>query len=177
MKHLIYAFTGLFLLAGCASKPAPEPTMVTTTSGKVTINWKEPSKFTDIKSSGELQSRFEKRLFDSLTKDIDKTASKFLRPDQKLELKVTNLDLAGDVRPTFGATSDDIRIVKGIYPPRIKFSYKVTVHGNIVSSGTQNLSDLAFQDRIVRDLDRPFVYEKNLINRWLTRTLKPQLAK
>ncbi|WP_133405652.1 DUF3016 domain-containing protein [Parashewanella tropica] len=177
MKHLIYAFTGLFLLSGCASKPVPEPVTVTTTSGPVTINWKDPSKFTDIKSSGELQSRFEKRLFDELTKDVNKTASTFLKPEQKLTLKVTNLDLAGDMQPTFGATSDDLRIVKDIYPPRIKFSYKVTVNGNIVSSGTQNLTDLAFQDRLISNLDRPFAYEKNLINNWLKRTLKKQLAK
>ena len=97
-----------------------------TEDGIVKVEWQDPKSFRDVKASGDIQSRFEARTFKELTKNLNKEAAKILKPNQKLEMVVTDLDLAGDVRPTFGATTNDLRVVKDLYPPRITFSYKIT---------------------------------------------------
>ncbi len=148
-----------------------------TQNGSVTITWKNPSHFRDIKSSGGLQSRYQTRLFEVLTKNLEKLAEKVLTENQSLSLEVTNLDLAGDVRPAFNATSNDIRVVKSIYPPRMTFSYKVLEGKNEVVAGQEKLSDLGFMDTIHNTMNKPFEYETELLKRWVNRTLKKQLTK
>ncbi|MCL1078876.1 DUF3016 domain-containing protein [Parashewanella spongiae] len=147
-----------------------------TQDGAVTITWKDPTHFRDIKSSGERQSRFQNRLFETLTKNINKLTSNVLKENQTISLEVTNLDLAGDVRPTFSAASNDIRVIKNIYPPRITFSYKVLEGKNEVFKGDEKLSDLAFMDTIHNAMNKPFNYETKLLKNWVNRTLKEQLS-
>lgn len=151
------------------------PVNPVTEVGAVKILWQNPTDFRDIESSGEIQSRYQQRLFETLTENIDKEAGKILSPNQKLEMTVTDLDLAGDARPTFGATSDDLRIVKEVYPPRIAFNYKVIEGGKVIVAGDEKLADLGFMDGIRPIGDRPFQYESDMIATWLKRTLAPKL--
>ncbi|MGB0892874.1 MAG: DUF3016 domain-containing protein [Parashewanella sp.] len=174
MKTLAIALFIIFL-NGCAVAHNEKEVSSTTSSGAVTILWQHPDKFRDIEASNQLQTKFQQRIFDTLTKALNKSASKVLTQDQKLSLTVTDVDLAGEVRPTFGASPDDIRIVKDLYPPRINFSYVVTQDGNEIISGTEKLRDLGFLDRIHPALDRPFSYETSLLTTWVKRVLTPKI--
>ena len=65
------------LLAGvlsCSAAWAADeaPVDPVTEDGVVKIVWQSPKDYRDIKSSGELQSRYEKRLFETLTENINK---------------------------------------------------------------------------------------------------------
>ncbi|MDR8522192.1 DUF3016 domain-containing protein [Shewanella fidelis] len=146
-----------------------------TEQGVVKVEWQDPSNFRDIRSSSEIQSRFEKRTFEQLTKNLDKEASKILKPEQKLEMVVTDLDLAGDVRPTFGATVNDLRVVKDIYPPRITFSYKILEGDKVIMAGNEKLTDMGFMYSINKMNDKPYRYENALLTGWLKDTIKPKL--
>ena len=146
-----------------------------TENGVVKIEWKDPKNFRDVKAVGDIQSRYEMRTFNTLTKNLNKEAAQVLKPNQKLELQVTDLDLAGDVRPTFGATSHDIRVVKDIYPPRINFSYTVTEDGKVMMAGEEKLKDLGFMYSTNRMKDKPTRYESKLLTDWLKKTLVPNL--
>ncbi|WP_412499920.1 DUF3016 domain-containing protein [Shewanella chilikensis] len=146
-----------------------------TESGKVKIEWQSPKDFRDIKSASELQSRYEKRLFDTLTKTLDKDVSSSLKDNQKLELTVTDVDLAGDVRPTFGATANDIRVVKNVYPPKISFSYRLLEGDQLVIAGDEKLTDMQFLDHVDRINSDSFRYEERMLKDWFQKTLKPKL--
>jgi len=172
VKYLLIAaiFVGHVAIAEEAITPNP-----VTEVGVVKIEWENPQDFRDINTSNELQSRFEARLFDTLTKNINKQAQKTLKPDQQLAMKVTDLDLAGDIRPTFGATPNDLRIVKDLYPPRATFSYTITEKGNVVLAGDEKITDMSFMHTTQRFSSRPFQYETNLFDQWLQRTIAPKL--
>ncbi|GIU23649.1 DUF3016 domain-containing protein [Shewanella schlegeliana] len=146
-----------------------------TEDGVVKVEWQDPDSFRDIRSSGDIQSRFEKRTFDQLTKNLNKEASKILKPDQKLEMVVTDLDLAGDVRPTFGATTHDMRIVKDIYPPRITFSYKVIEGDKVIIAGDEKLIDMNFMYSVNKMNDKTYRYENAMLTSWLKKSIAPQL--
>jgi len=146
-----------------------------TEQGIVKIEWQDPSSFRDVKAVGDIQSRYENRTFKTLTKNLNKEASKTLKSEQKLEMLVTDLDLAGDVRPTFGATMNDIRLVEDLYPPRITFSYKILAGEKIIMAGDEKLTDMGFMQRVGRVSDKPLKYESKLLADWLKKTVAPKL--
>ena len=45
--------------------------------------------------------------------------------DMNLDIKVTDIDLAGNLEPWHGAQSDQVRITRGLYPPRIALEFRV----------------------------------------------------
>ncbi|MEH6465179.1 MAG: DUF3016 domain-containing protein [Shewanella psychromarinicola] len=172
VKYLLLASALMCPVAMAEDVPEPNPV---TEVGVVKIEWQNPKDFRDIKTSNELQSRFETRLFETLTKNINKQAQKILKPDQKLDMKVTDFDLAGDMRPTFGAAPGDLRIVKDLYPPRATFSYTITEKGNVVIAGDEKITDMSFMHNTRRFNNRPFQYETTLFTDWLQKSVAPKL--
>lgn len=160
---------------GCGTATAAEPTNLVTEKGAVKVVWQDTKKFRDVESSGDIQSRFEERLFNTLTKHLNKEAQKLFKPDQKLELVVTDLDLAGDMRPTFGATASDLRIVKDIYPPRMSFSYKLLDGNRVVIAGDEKLIDMNFLGHVQAVKQEPFQYETRMLTDWLKSRIQPML--
>lgn len=146
-----------------------------TEAGIVNITWQGVDNYRDVKAVGDIQSRYELRTFETLTKNLNKAASKALKPDQKLLLVVTDLDLAGDVRPTFGASVSDIRVVKDLYPPRMTFSYQILEGDQVIMAGDEKLTDLGFMQMIGVASDRPLRYESKMLADWLQKTVAPKL--
>ncbi|ABV89036.1 DUF3016 domain-containing protein [Shewanella pealeana] len=172
VKHILVAGILASSSAWAADEAVENPI---TEDGMVKVEWQDPDSFRDIRSSGDIQSRFEQRTFEQMTKSLNKEASKILKPDQKLEMVVTDLDLAGDVRPTFGATTNDLRVVKDIYPPRITFSYKILQGDQVVMAGDEKLTDMNFMYSINKMNNKPYRYENELLSSWLKKTVKPNL--
>lgn len=172
VKYLLLAVIFVSYVATAEEEVAPNPV---TEVGVVKIEWQNPKDFRDIKSSSELQSRFQTRLFDTLTKNINKQAEKTLKPNQKLQMIVTNLDLAGDMRPTFGATPNDLRVIKDLYPPRATFSYTITDNDKVVIAGDEKITDMSFMYKVRRFNNKPFQYETTLFDDWLNKTIAPKL--
>lgn len=146
-----------------------------TEDGVVKITWQKVDNFRDVKAVGDIQSRYELRTFETLTKSLNKTASKAFKPNQKLEMVVTDVDLAGDVRPTFGATPNDIRVVKDLYPPRMTFSYKVLEGEQVIVAGDEKLRDMGFMQTVGVTNDKPLRYEIKMLDEWLKKSILPQL--
>ncbi|QYK01832.1 DUF3016 domain-containing protein [Shewanella psychrotolerans] len=146
-----------------------------TEDGVVKITWQGADKFRDVKATSDIQSRYELRTFETLTKNLNKTATKSFQSNQKLEMVVTNVDLAGDVRPTFGATSNDIRVVKDIYPPSLTFSYKVLEDDKVIVAGDEKLRDIGFMQTVGVINDKPLRYETRMLDEWLKKSVIPKL--
>jgi hypothetical protein len=147
-----------------------------TQAGVVKVEWQDPSRFRDIKTSSGIQSRYEERLFDSLTKELDKNAQRVLKDNQTLELVVTDLDLAGDMRPTFGAASvSELRIVKDLYPPRMTFTYRVLEGSKVIMIGDEKLIDMNFLHHVGMSKNSTAEYESKMLADWLKKTIAPKV--
>ncbi|MCL1038445.1 DUF3016 domain-containing protein [Shewanella submarina] len=146
-----------------------------TQDGVVKITWQNPDKYSDIESTAERQSRFEQRAFDSMTENLAKLARKVLTHGEQMQMTVTNVDLAGDVRPTFGASASDIRVLKDIYPPKITFSYQITKGQQVIMSGEEELRDLNYLGGIQPRRQESFMYENQMLKHWFNKTITPRM--
>ena len=84
-----------------------------------------------------------------------------------LDIKVTDVDLAGEFEPWRGAEFDHVRIIRAIYMPHINLSFTLTdAKGSVVNSGARELTDQAFQWRTAWPPDDYLRYEKDLLRDW-----------
>lgn len=165
------------MLNGCAKQQGSLPAeTIITEDGQVFIAWNNPADYTDVEATLGVQSKYQQYLFSELTEELGKVANKHLSPNQKLELVVTNVDLAGDVQPTFGATPHDIRILEDIYPPKITFDYTLSENNTVLKTGSEKLRDIGYLSGIQPIGNDPFPYEVDLLTDWFKETIKPVLS-
>ena len=149
---------------------------------KVEIEWDKPEEYRDVRPSNESRKKFREATFEHLNEYMNKLASA-LPEDQKLLMKVSDLDLAGQVWPIsylgFGHGGSDVRIVKNIDIPRINFSYQLlTQSGQVVKQAEVKLKDMSFLDRSNRSFKSDSLrYEKNMLQRWFKKEFGTQIAK
>ncbi|MGS0675470.1 DUF3016 domain-containing protein [Shewanella sp. 0m-4] len=174
---LLITITTTLIMSGCAKTDEPTvPLNIMTNDGNLNILWQDINQYSDIEATIGLQSKFEQYLFTELTDELGQLANKHLAKDQQLDLTVTNVDLAGDVQPTFGATAaDDIRVVTELYPPKISFDYTLSQNGKVIKSGTEKLDNMGFLFGIQPITNDPFPYERDLLTNWFKEKLEPML--
>jgi len=144
-------------------------------AGEIKVNWFEPEEYTDVKGADESDKRFQKRTFHQFEKFFTKLSKK-LPEDVQLSLKVTNVNLAGDVRYNFNA-SREIRLITDIYWPAIEFEYQLTSKNKVIDKGEVKLKDMAFMSRgSVNRRSEVLKYEKRLLNDWFDDHVQTQLA-
>lgn len=134
----------------------------------------EPEKFADIRDGafGSLDAA-KSEILSELRTYTTKEANRYLAQGQVLTVTVLDMDLAGEFEPWRGAQWADVRVVKDIYPPRIKLAFKlVGADGQVIRQGDRDLRDLAFMMKLTINREDPRRYEKELINDWLRQDLK-----
>lgn len=153
---------------GCATSSLSAPTPLPT---NVTVNFQEPDKFTDARSS--FGSGTDQAYLDTLSDHIKRKAAARIGPDQKLDVTVTDVDLAGDYLPARAALND-VRIIKDIYRPRITLTFKLTgADGSVIKQGDRTLVDNFFMNNLaLADRDQPLFYDKALLTDWIDREFK-----
>lgn len=167
MKTLRY-LPAIFALAACAglraadmpaAKPAPP----------VDVTYVQPEKFTDVKDSYFANDKVRDEYLGELKQHIESKAKDYLPTGWHLAVRVKDVDMAGDFEPWRGPQYDDIRIVKDIYPPRIKLEFTLTnAAGKVVKQGERNLTNLSFLEEInIYFPDDHLRYEKALLDSWL----------
>ena len=72
------------------------------------------------------------------------------------------------------AANKDIRVIKDIYMPRMKFTYAITDEaGAVVKEGKENLSDMTFMQNLnIVGRNDPLFYDLTMLRDWLRKTLK-----
>ncbi len=143
--------------ADAPAPPKPE--------SRVSVVFVNPESFTDVKRDSFGGNSPE--LLDQIRKFMIATGERCIPAGVHLEIKVTDVDLAGEFEPQRGPQFADVRIVRDIYPPRFKLQFALTdAKGTIVSSGQRNITDPAFQMRTVWPADDPLRYEKDILRDW-----------
>ncbi len=147
-----------------------------TDAGTVTVSWQNPDKYSDIRAGNSARKHFRDNLFSELEAHLVKLA-KQLPSEVQLKLKVTNLNLAGEVHYNF-ALHQDIRIVKSSYWPMMEFEYQLTENQQVVKSDTIKLKDMLFMDRGGRSRlsHDSYHYEKRILTDWFDKHLQVMLA-
>jgi hypothetical protein len=142
-------------------------------SARTVVVFDHPENFTDVKDSNNPTDRGRNAILDELRNHLASRATPLLRAGETLTVTFTDIDLAGEFEPQRGPGWDDVRIVKDIYPPDLKFTYAVTdMAGAVVKQGSENIRDMNFQTRLVMDINDPLRYEKDILNDWARSTLK-----
>ena len=136
---------------------------------KTEVVFFEPEKFTDVRDSyGGDSEGARKEVLDELLTCVVKQANRLMVQGQVLKITVTDVDLAGEFEPWRATGGNDIRVVRDIYPPRIKLAFRLTdADGTILAQGDRALGDLNFLQRLEIRRDDPRRHEKSLLEDWL----------
>ena len=151
------------LLAANSTKPA----------ATVTVTFVAPEKFTDVKDSVQESDRERDRVLDVLKAHIEDLARSYVTNGRHLEIKVTDVDLAGDFEPWRGLDFDHIRILKEIYPPRMELEFRlVDADGKVVSEGKRRLQELGYLMTNTLSTNDPLRFDKEMIRSWMRQEFK-----
>lgn len=156
-----------FALAGSAAGAEP----AIGRDFRIRVDFVEADNFTDVRdrmSGGSPQYR--DAVLGELREFLQRRGAAMLHEDLTLEIRVTNVDLAGDFDPMMGPSFDQIRVVKEIYPTRITLEFRLSdTEGNVLASGTRQLSDFGHRSMHLQIFaSDPLRYEKDVLRRWLT---------
>lgn len=146
--------------------------------GPVDVRWTDPSKFTEIRRSGNSREARRGDWVQELAEHLRKRADDRLPDGQRLEVTITDITRAGNYEPWRGIQADSIRFMRDIYPPRISLDFTLTgADGGVIAQGTRELSDIAYLQRgsPLGDSD-PLRYEKRLIDDWLRKEFREPAA-
>jgi len=144
-------------------------------AAEVKVTWSNIEKYRDIYAGTESKKRFRKKVFKSIEKHLLKLAQS-LPESQLLEIEVTDVDLAGDVH---ASGIQQIRVIKDLYFPRIKFSFKLLdAKQAIILSENIDLKDMNFMmSRSLKYRNNVLGYEKQLLDDWFNETFQAHIEK
>jgi hypothetical protein len=138
----------------------------------------EPEKFTDVRDN-PMEDYRRTTYLDQLRDHLLEQAKFFVPEGHTLKVTFTDVDMAGDFEPWRESGFNDVRIVKSIYPPTLKFTFRLTdADGKVVKDGVRELrGGPGFMLKITGGfLDDRLRHEKALVDDWL-RTDFPRVRK
>ncbi len=132
------------------------------------VTFKNADSYADATFEWPKSEKNRAKVRDEVTKMFAKLADKYLASGQSLTVEVTEIDLAGRLEPM----ADDIRIMRSVTWPRLRFTYTVHQDGAVVRSGDANLSDMNYLAGFNRYMDSDRLrYERQMLTDWFRKTL------
>jgi hypothetical protein len=151
--------TTLYGLGHAAASADPEPV------SRIAVVFVKPEKFTDARRADFKPNS--DAILDAIAKFMQEMGEEILPPGMNLDIRVTDIDLAGNFEPWRGPQSDQVRITNQLYPPRIVLEFRVIgPRGQVIQSGKRELTDLDYQLRTYYPMDDYLRYEKDLLRHW-----------
>jgi hypothetical protein len=139
---------------------------------RVTVELANPQTFTDFKTSCVARPADVAVLAAQLERYLKTAAARVLPEGQRMEITVTNIDMAGDIEVWRNPFLCDLRTMKDVYPPRIDLSFRVLdAEGKELRGGARSLVDVNYLDRSAPSGIDQLRYEKYLLSDWLQREL------
>jgi len=169
MKTKFFFVFACGLIAACAARAveAAKPT------AQVSVTFVAPEKFTDVKSESMDSGRDRDYLLGELKSHMESLAKNYLTAGQSLEIRVTDVDLAGDFEPWRGIDFDHIRIIKDVYPPRMTLEFRLTAaDGKVLAEGKRRLQDLGYLLSVSMPTSDALRYDKEMIRDWMRQEFK-----
>jgi hypothetical protein len=162
MRTTLTALLGLIAIVGVRAaneKPAPRAEVI----------FSHPEKFTDAANSDRGSNFGRDGNLSELREHLLRRANSYVPEGQKLEITITDVDLAGEIEPWRSPQAHDVRIIKDIYSPRIDLSYRLidSATGAVAKEGVSKLRDLTFMMNLHLNHNDSRLYEKELLDDWL----------
>lgn len=153
------ALASLLLAAAGVQAAGPAP---------VSVEFVNAEKFTDVNDRYLKTSPEKNTNLAALRKHVESKGTKYLKPGQTLAISFTDIDLAGDHKPQLSPQMQDVRLVTGLYPPRMSFNYVLKdATGQVLKSGEAQLSDVGFDTHSAGLSSDPLRYEKRMLDKWM----------
>lgn len=137
-------------------------------AGEASVRFVAPETYADA----DLGQRFatergRAEVLTALERHLQGLARRSLRAQDRLEIEVLDVDLAGRFEPFPRASASDLRVVREIDGPRIKLRYRLVQGERVLAQGEEQLSDLAFLSSAHRRFGNDALrHEKALLDRW-----------
>jgi Protein of unknown function (DUF3016) len=139
----------------------------------VTVTFAHPEKYTDLRLSCVSRDTDARSLMADLEAFLTATAAPLVPAGQRLEITVTNVDMAGDIESWRGPGRCDVRVMKDTYPPRIDLTFRLLDgEGKEIRAGTRRLRDSNYLVNAGPSSSIDHLrYEKALLGDWVRREL------
>lgn len=169
-KLSLMVVLGLFSVGAAMAARQDKP------AGTVEVTFVAPEKFADVKDDYMETEKGRDALLDQLKNHLVSTGGRYVKPDQRLEIKVTEVDLAGDFEPWRGPQFQDVRIVKDLYPPHVTLEFRlIGSDGKVISEGKRDLRNLGYlMTSSPFPLSDPLRHDKEMLTNWLRQEFKRQ---
>lgn len=165
-----------FLLMGCAHAPRERATAALSLpdDDPVQVRWHDPAGFTEYRRSA-FAAQEPAHWVTELANEARRIAQPRLAAGERLQITFIDIDRAGEHEPWRGLEYQHTRIVRDLYPPRIRLHFTVTgADGAIKREGERALTDAAFLQRASVSSSDPLRYEKQLLRDWIRREFPEQ---
>lgn len=163
----------LIILLGLVVGSAALAASADKAASAVQVTFVAPEKFTDVKDDYMDTERGRDALLDEIKQHIATRAAKYLTAGQRLEITVTDVDLAGDFEPWRGRHFQDVRIVKDLYPPRVSLQFRLlNADGTVASEGKRQLLNLGYLMTTRLSAHDPLRHDKEMLSDWLRQEFK-----
>ena len=140
---------------------------------RVSVVFANPEKYTDLKVtcvSGDAGAR---GLMSDLDRFLREAAARRVPGGQRLEITVTNIDMAGEIESWRGPGRCDLRLMTDVYPPRVDLQFRILgADGAELRAGTRRLRDSNYLTHAAPVTADQLRYEKALLLDWLQQELR-----
>jgi hypothetical protein len=178
VRVLLSACGLAFALAGCAGAHALRVTDASLPralpeAGPVNVHWTDPMQFTELRYSFNRNEAARGDWVVQLAEYIRDRAARQLPPGEHLDVEILDIERAGEYEYMFGPGVADIRVMRDVYPPRMRLHVRRTgADGTVLEDGERRISDIAYLTgpQPLSNSD-PLRYEKRMIDRWVRREL------
>jgi hypothetical protein len=152
-----FLLAGALLPALAAAQPAIE------------VRFTDPTRFTDLRYTTSDDAHDAADLADELRRYLERRAPVYVPAGKRLAVVITDVDMAGELRPSAGGSVYMLRrMIRGIYPPRVDLEFRlVAADGTVEREGRRELRNNAFLYGKYAHQRAPLVHEKALLERWL----------
>jgi hypothetical protein len=135
------------------------------------VEYVKPESFTDVGRRWAYTDS--ENNLEQIKRHLVEQARRMLPTDETLTITITDVDLAGSFEPS-QRYSQEVRIVKDVYPPRIDLRFRLArADGSVVKEGERVLRDPGFlMGTGTRYNSDNLRYEKAMLDEWLEREFK-----
>lgn len=135
----------------------------------VSVDFVDPERFADAIPDQRTAATRNSPSLSSLKEHLLALGARCIRPDQLLDIRVRDVDLAGDLRPAGRPDRGDVRVLRDANWPKIKVEYVWrSSEGRILAQGTELISDPKYLRRGTYEqaLNESLFYEKQMLTDW-----------
>ncbi len=142
-------------------------------AGTITVDYVQPEKFTDVKERQFKTTPDKNAHLKNLKSWLEKEGAKQLADGQTLRLKILDIDLAGDFEPWNGPNFQDVRVLKDIYPPRIKLQFTLQDRDSkVLSEGERELRNVGYLMETSMASRGALEHDERMLKDWLRQEFK-----